>query len=199
MAKKISTNSWELRRRLAAREPFTTYGALTAYQGAGPHAWSPGQLPEPWRTQYLAAWRDNAIAYAVLSYETPIAWVTVPVSDGTPVPPDTYGHAIVTPDVKYSRTTTRHQGLLYALRQPADGALAEAAVRERQTAAQRVAELHRDAQTRARVDAIRSDLRDRRDALRLLRGGYVAAHTAPVPDGAIYSDEYLSRHYGPRA
>lgn len=201
---KIATGSWEMRRRLAAREPFETYGALHAVAGAMDGAWGPGRLPEPWRTQYVNGWRDNAITYTVISYQTPIAWVL-----------DT--GEVVIPDAKYSITTTRHQGLLYALGQPADGPLADAAERERQTARERRAqarERDRDmvAQGYRRVgtgvyerpaatpQGVRYgpgyELRTNHPEPDILTK--IDAALAPVPDGAIYSDAYLTRKYGPR-
>jgi hypothetical protein len=53
-----------------------------------------GHLPEPWRSDYLHA----DVTYTVLSYDTPIAWVE---SDGT----------AVVPPLRYSVTTSYHQGI----------------------------------------------------------------------------------------
>lgn len=76
---------------LRNREPFRTYGALYGYKG---NAGTLGYLPDPWREQYYAD--ANDIDYVVLSYATPIAWHT---PTGWTVP-----------DVRYSVTTSKHQG-----------------------------------------------------------------------------------------
>lgn len=60
-----------------------------------------GELPEPFRTIYKDDQR-RGILYTVVSYETPIAWLTV---EGWKVP-----------GVRYSQTTGRHQSAVrYAL------------------------------------------------------------------------------------
>lgn len=57
--------------------------------------WSTGRLPAHWEAEYR---HDRAeIVYTVVSYDTPIAWVK---RDGT----------VVEPPVKYSVTTSKHQG-----------------------------------------------------------------------------------------
>lgn len=123
MTMRVATNSWQAREALSNRTPFNTYGSFRAVQGAYPLPWGT-RLPDEWRDQYKAAERDDRITYTVLSYETPIAWV---LDDGT----------VVRPPVKYSITTTGHQGLLYALERPGDAAIADAAQRERQSARER--------------------------------------------------------------
>lgn len=91
----------ETREALEAHKPFKRSGfAMSAVAGA---ASTSGQLPEPYRAEYWAATRAGNVAYTVLSYQTPIAWV---LTDGT----------VVVPSVKYSRTTSNHQGMLYLLR-----------------------------------------------------------------------------------
>lgn len=96
---KFPTRSWSVRRALAAREPFNTYGALRA---TNERSYCVGLLPEPWADRYRSDADAGRIVYQVFSYSTPIAWV---LHDGT----------AVVPQVRYSRTTTGHQGLLYAL------------------------------------------------------------------------------------
>lgn len=81
---------------LSNREPFRRAGfSMSARDGSAP-TW--GQLPEQYRLQYRAQEESCLIAYTVMSYQTPILWV---LTDGT----------IICPDVRYSRTTTTHQGL----------------------------------------------------------------------------------------
>lgn len=75
-------------------EPFQTWGNLSAVAGSVSNT---GQMPDDWAQAYRAAHEADAIAYTVLSFETPIAWVT----DRT----DT----VVVPGVKYSVTTSKHQ------------------------------------------------------------------------------------------
>ncbi|MFF9897747.1 hypothetical protein [Streptomyces longispororuber] len=101
--RKLATRSWAAREALSRHEPFDSYGALRAVDG---YCLPFGtRLPLRWRERYSAD-RDQ-ITYTVLSYRTPIAWV---LRSGE----------IVVPDVKYSRTTSGHQGLLYALSRPTD-------------------------------------------------------------------------------
>lgn len=56
-----------------------------------------GRMPEPFRTEYLNAMRDNRVRYVIRSYHTPIAWLT---DEGWTIPP-----------VPYSRTTSNHQSV----------------------------------------------------------------------------------------
>lgn len=105
MPKRLTTHT--AANAILNREPFTTSGSLVggylddkhiAYIGSG-------RLPEPWREKFFQAkhsvpWSDF---YVVYSYGTPIAWWTK--AGGWTVP-----------DVKYSRTTTKHQGNLYLVR-----------------------------------------------------------------------------------
>lgn len=81
---------------IARREAFTANSASAEVNPSYVYA---GRLPEPWRTLLNRHNTAGQIAYVVLSYATPIAWVLV---DGT--------HVI--PDVKYSVTTSRHQSLV---------------------------------------------------------------------------------------
>lgn len=107
----LSTRSWAVRAALADREAFSTHGSLRAGAGGVPDT---GRLPEPYRTAYRGALARGRLSYTVYSYRTPIGWV---LDDGS----------VVIPPVFYSRTTARHQGLLYALGKPARGPVADAA------------------------------------------------------------------------
>jgi len=96
---KLAMQSWAVRRALASRQPFATYGALRATDH---QSYSVGWLPECWADRYRSDADAGRIVYQVYSYSTPIAWV---LNDGT----------VVVPHVRYSATTSGHQGLLYAL------------------------------------------------------------------------------------
>lgn len=89
MRKLTTHTSWlEYESVLAAREPFTTSGALRGV--ASPIYETSGRLPVEHLDSFLNA------DYAVYSYDTPIAWHR-----------ETGGWEV--PFVGYSRTTTRHQ------------------------------------------------------------------------------------------
>lgn len=96
--RKISTRGAEVTYAIAGEEPFVTHGALSAMLGAA----GTGQLPQEWRAIYQASREAGTIRYTVLSYDTPIAWTT------------TLGELFV-PKVRYSVTTSQHQGSLYRL------------------------------------------------------------------------------------
>lgn len=81
---------------LSNREPFKRPGfAMRGVEGA---VSSTGRMPEGSAGMYRANADENMITYTVLSYATPIAWVT---REGT----------VIIPDASYSNTTTHHQGL----------------------------------------------------------------------------------------
>jgi hypothetical protein len=63
---------------------------------------SDNQLPKEWEESFLS----SGAQYVVWSYDTPIAW-WVPTSEGGPK--ETHGWVI--PDVSYSVTTSRYQGM----------------------------------------------------------------------------------------
>ncbi|TDC01139.1 hypothetical protein E1091_03470 [Micromonospora fluostatini] len=95
----MATHGAARRRTISAltrREAFRRPGfAMSATTGK---VWDAGRLSDDDRKAFEAD-RDGAgITYTVLSWATPIAWVT---TDGTVRVPDTY----------YSRTTSTHQGL----------------------------------------------------------------------------------------
>lgn len=195
--KKFATHSWATREALASREPFDTYGAFHAVEGY--HLPFGNRLPPCWRDQYT---EDGAeIVYTVLSYRTPIAWV---LRCG----------AVVIPDVKYSRTTSGHQGLLYALSESVEGALAIVAQEERQEARGRTTR-HRSAPAVAISRGPAVAIPDEQLARSVVREGAGASNESPdivariddvlsrrVPvnsgEAAIYSAEYLERKHGTR-
>lgn len=78
-----------------SRTPFNANGTLQGHEGS---VYQLGRLPQEWQEKYRAD-RDSTV-YTVTSYATPIAWV---LTDGTEVKPP----------VKYSVTTSKHQGKLY--------------------------------------------------------------------------------------
>lgn len=83
-------------RALGNREAFRRHGFnMWAIKGT---VSTFGQLSEPFKEQYKVLSINGSIAYTVLSYRTPIAWVTV-------------GGTVIIPDVHYSVTTTHHQNL----------------------------------------------------------------------------------------
>lgn len=77
---------------LSAHLPFKEGAAISAINGKH---YGTGRLPNDWAGKY--AFDD--VAYTVLSYGTPIAWITT-------------GGEKVIPDVSYSVTTTHHQTLV---------------------------------------------------------------------------------------
>ncbi|MFD5701321.1 hypothetical protein [Streptomyces lasiicapitis] len=168
--RKLATRSWAAREALARHEPFDTYGAFRAVDG---YCLPFGtRLPPEWRERYQAD--GDEIAYTVLSYQTPIAWV---LRSGV----------VAIPTVKYSRTTTGHQGLLYALHTRDDNSLSVAAQMER---------LIRGRGTRARDERLRGA--QSRDIL--ARIDDVLSRPVPVNSGesAIYTVDYLERKHGAR-
>jgi hypothetical protein len=99
MRHKFSTrDSGAMREHCIERAPFKTHGALWADKVSDYNAFmGVGRLPLEYQTSYLNA------EYAVYSYNTPIAWFG---ADGWSFPP-----------VKYSVTTSRHQGRLWFIRE----------------------------------------------------------------------------------
>ena len=80
---------------IAARQPFTTSGSL---RGGPPGHWPEhGRLPADHGSALMDSVVAGAVEYIVYSYGTPIAWHRT----------DT-GWTV--PDVRYSATTSRHQG-----------------------------------------------------------------------------------------
>lgn len=83
---------------LGARKPFRSHGAMAAHKFA---LSTTGRLPKEWVNIYRSDRENPGISYVVYSYSTPIAWVCF---DGR----------VVIPEVGYSVTTTRHQGMCRA-------------------------------------------------------------------------------------
>lgn len=105
MAKKLKVNgSWtQFLDPLIGREPFETHGALSGmslYVGMHRHGECfclnrhMGNLPEHYWESFAHA------SYAVFSYFTPIAWLN---EDGV----------WIMPGIKYSVTTSKHQGRIF--------------------------------------------------------------------------------------
>lgn len=93
MRKLTTRSSWmDFRDALAVHEPFTTSGSLKGVSMPG--YVTLGQLP----SQYHDSARQAH--YVVYSYTTPIAWYVPRVG-------------WVTPDVRYSVTTSRHQSKVF--------------------------------------------------------------------------------------
>jgi hypothetical protein len=81
---------------LSNRKAFKRSGfAMSAVEGS---AYNTGQLPAHDAAEYNTLANQGEVVYTVLSYATPIAYVT---KDG----------AVRIPDAKYSVTTTHHQSL----------------------------------------------------------------------------------------
>lgn len=80
---------------LSERKPFKTSGSLRAIAGA---ADSTGRMEGLAALEYSGDRLNDKIAYTVISYATPIAWVT---TDGT----------VKIPADRYSATTTQQQNL----------------------------------------------------------------------------------------
>lgn len=95
MSKPVRCNQLAARTHIAARRPFVA-AALSAtdfslpYGERGPNTGT-GVLPSRYRAAFAHA------VYAVYSYGTPIAWVTA-------------AGDVIVPPVKYSVTSSRHQG-----------------------------------------------------------------------------------------
>lgn len=89
----------DARRYIERREAFETHtGSLWGAYAAQGWASLLGQLPEPYREQHREAYHKvGGALFTVYSYHTPIAWHD--------------GEKWTRPDVKYSPTTSRHQGL----------------------------------------------------------------------------------------
>jgi hypothetical protein len=80
------------------RRDFDTHGAMRGESGAPVHT---GYLPREFRTM-LDSHRER-VTFTVYSYGTPIAWHVA-------------GSGWIVPDVRYSVTTSKHQGrTLWAL------------------------------------------------------------------------------------
>lgn len=99
MKAKISSRGSAVSAAIAAHKPFATHGALRGIEG---HA-GEGRLCGDDRDAFLAAYQSNdPIVYSVYSYQTPIAWVRKS------------GKVHIVKQ-RFSVTTSKHQGKLYAL------------------------------------------------------------------------------------
>lgn len=98
MRKHLANSSREVQERLLDRQEFT---GSNFWATVDPPSWT-GRMPSPWEEIYKASRDLGVITYVVMSYNTPIAWVTG-------------GGEVHIPDVKYSPTTTRHQSYLRGL------------------------------------------------------------------------------------
>lgn len=139
---KFGTNSWQTREALADYKPFQTHGAFQA-TGAESLPWG-HRLPAQWAERFNADY--GQMIYVVWSYNTPIAWVLE-------------GGQVVKVDHKWSVTTTRHQGMLYALDASVEtkNSIRDAAQRERQQDRDRRAQAReRDMQGHAEAEAWRA-------------------------------------------
>lgn len=83
---------------LQTRTPFARKGY--SMQGVEGAVSSTGRMPSGSAGMYRANAEADMIAYTVLSYSTPIAWVT---REGT----------VIIPETKYSQTTTQQQSLCH--------------------------------------------------------------------------------------
>ena len=79
---------------VSKRLPFSNSSGT--FRGIVGHPSTLGDLPYEWRN----AFPRRGVLYTILSYDTPIAWLT---EDGWTVPP-----------VRYSNTTTQQQGVVRA-------------------------------------------------------------------------------------
>jgi hypothetical protein len=98
--KRIRTTTRTAAPAITARRPFTTSGALFGEFLTAGSASRLGRLPD----EHRPAWREavkkhGRTLYVVWSYGTPIGWAGP-------------GEPLHIPDVKYSPTTTKHQGNL---------------------------------------------------------------------------------------
>lgn len=109
--KTISSRSYaQASTAIERREPFNTYGAMSARERLsttppGPAympgamdglPWGAGEMPKRWANVWHAQRKSGGVTYVVMSYETPIAWE----HDGV----------WYRPNVTYSVTTSKHQG-----------------------------------------------------------------------------------------
>ncbi len=159
------TTSWRAREALMDRKPFKTSGAFSATEGHTRLPWG-HRLPADYAATYWE--QSDQIVYTVWSYNTPIAWV---LDDGT----------VVQPPVKYSVTTSKHQGMLYALHLGALGSNADtldsrvgirdAAERERQRERDRRAQYRAEASVRDTTRAYYADAAAHRAAVAAAASG----------------------------
>ena len=92
--KRVSTQ--QAGQMIDARTDFTTHGSLRGERVGMRTTIYTGGLPGDWADLYREHFRSGLLTYVVWSYVTPIAWE----HDGT----------WYRPGVRYSATTSRHQG-----------------------------------------------------------------------------------------
>jgi hypothetical protein len=96
MASKIRCSIRDSGTAIARRQAFEAYGSMSGEEASSyPYT---GHLPDEHAKALLADAGKGDVDYVVYSYSTPIAWHTP--------------KGWVVPDVKYSRTTSRHQGVV---------------------------------------------------------------------------------------
>ncbi len=100
MSTKIRTTTRTAAPAIAARQPFATSGALVGEFLTAGSASHLGRLPDEHRAKFAEAVKKHKRdLYVIWSYGTPIGWAGP-------------GESLTIPDVKYSATTTKHQGNL---------------------------------------------------------------------------------------
>jgi hypothetical protein len=83
---------------LKAQVPFE-YSSISGWTARGDGEMRTEELPEVHTQELRGMDRAGMVAFIVMSYRTPIAWI---LKSGT----------LVMPDVKYSVTTTQHQEIV---------------------------------------------------------------------------------------
>jgi hypothetical protein len=111
MKLKVNGGWWQFSQPLKDLEPFTTHGALYGRPGNA-YGIAVGRLDSKYHESVKHA------DYVVYSYATPIAW-HLPAGSPTEAYPDGVWYAMnphgewITPEDKYSVTTSKHQGRIY--------------------------------------------------------------------------------------
>jgi len=77
---------------VAALVPFSNSSGT--FRGVAGYPGTLGELPHPWRSTFPT----RGVDYTIMSYDTPIAWRV--------------GGVWTMPDVRYSQTTSVHQGVV---------------------------------------------------------------------------------------
>jgi hypothetical protein len=111
MKLKVNGGWWQFSQPLQDLEAFDTHGALRGLPGNAT-GWSLGQLPGEYHESVKHA------DYVVYSYSTPIAWHLPAGVPSTAYPPGVWytmrpDGEWITPQVKYSVTTSKHQGRIF--------------------------------------------------------------------------------------
>lgn len=111
MKLKVNGGWWQFSQPLQDLEAFTTHGSLCGKPGNA-SGWAVGRLPEQYRSSVYHA------DYVVYSYATPIAWHLPAGSPSSAYPPGVWysmhpDGEWITPEEKYSVTTSKHQGHIF--------------------------------------------------------------------------------------